>query len=65
RPAVARLEIKVTFVVQRATTGRPYRQREKPLLSVTDQTKISMSLFTIKKKPVVACCPRVSTSLLN
>ena len=50
---------------KRATAGRPYRQREKPLLSVTDQTKISKSLFTIKKKPVVACCPRVSTSLLN
>ena len=37
------------------------------LTLTTNQTKISMSFFTIKikKKHAVACCPRVSSSLLN
>ena len=35
------------------------------VVSSTDQTKIYISLFTIKKKHAVACCPRVSTSHLR
>ena len=35
------------------------------MLLAIDKTKISMSLFTIKKKHAVACRPRVSTSHFN
>ena len=45
-----------------AGTHGPYKHRDKLMLLATDQTKIYISLFTIKKKHAVASCPRVSTS---